>query len=103
MPVRTLPRRYHSGSTRQLTRKHAAAIRMAVPSAQAKKAKTCFLRSAMALSKLEIEELADVMQVEARDRSERADHDGAWDVRAPFQPLQRPNGCEGQRIEHPFI
>src|SRR5271170_8522834 len=103
MPVRTLPRRYHSGSTRQLIRKHAAAIRTAVPSAQAKKAKTCFLRSATALSKLEIEELADVMEVEARDRSKRADHDGARDVRAPFQPLRGPNRRHGQRNDHRFI
>src|ERR1700704_793710 len=86
--VRTLPRRYHNGSTRQLTAKHAATITPAVASKAPIKVTSRFLDRVMERGLiLEIEKFADVPQAEDGQSREHADEDGAGKVGLP---LQRP-------------
>src|SRR5258706_8696219 len=87
--VRTLPRRYHNGSTRQLTAKHAATITPAVASKAPIKVTNRFLDRVMERGLiLEIEKFADVPQAEHRQRREHPDEHRAGEVGAP---LQRPS------------
>src|SRR5258707_200256 len=89
--VRTLPRRYHNGSTRQLTAKHAATITPAVASKAPIKVTNRFLDRVMERGLiLEIEKFADVPQAEHRQRREHADKHRAGEVGLPLQrPLHR--------------